>query len=253
MHLPIPTILAAMILVAAPAARAHVQLGAALDGAQEVPAVDTTATGTADFLLNPDGTLEFQITPSGLGQILGAHLHDGARGQSGGIVVDLGTTLSGTTEALSADLQAKLLAGGLYVNVHTSENQGGEIRGQVEIRSVAGTTCACETAESFGAFKSCVKKAIKALEKDERKTDDIKALKRAVAKASCGRTKAPKKAVACCMPLTPTENIVIEPLCAAVSEKACAKLGGTSRGTGSSCIPTNPCGEAASPSGAFLN
>jgi hypothetical protein len=253
MHLPIPTILAAMVLVAAPAARAHVQLGAALDGAQEVPPVATAATATATFLLNPDGTLDYQVTPSGLsGPVIMAHLHAGARGVSGAPIVTLDNGLSGTTGVLSDDAREKLLAGGLYVNLHTAENLNGEIRGQVELTSVSGTTCSCADAASPGAFKSCVKKAIKTLEKDERKGDEIKALKRYVAKSSCGKTKVPKKAVACCLPLTPDENIVIEPLCAGVSEKACTKLGGTSRGAGSTCVPTNPCATTASPSGAFL-
>jgi len=132
MHLPIPTLLAAMVLVAAPAARAHVQLGAALDGAQEVPPVATSATGTATFLLNPDGTLEYQVTPSGLsGPVIFAHLHAGARGQSGAPVVTLDNGLSGTTAVLSDDVRAQLLSGGLYVNVHTSTHPDGEIRGQI--------------------------------------------------------------------------------------------------------------------------
>jgi len=223
-------------------ATAHVQMGAALDGAQA--GTPSTGAATATFTLAPDGTLAYQIavTEALTGPVLLAHLHRAPRGQTNPTpAIPLSASLSGTTAALSDDLQAALVAGELYVNLHTAAYPGGEIRGQVELRAVDGTTCSCADAAGPGGFKKCVKGQIGRLDKEERRADGIKALKRAVAKASCGRTKAPRKAIACCLALTPDENIVVERLCAPVSEKACARLGGASGGAGSSCVPTNPC------------
>ena len=81
----------------------------------------------------------------------------------------------------------------------------------------------------------------------------VKKLKKAIKLSSCGRAKVSKKSIACCLAQTPTENLVIGKLCAPLTAKACAKKGGTSLGTGTSCLPTNPCVPPASPSGAFLD
>jgi hypothetical protein len=230
-------------------AAAHIQLGAALDGAQA--GTPSTGTATATFTLAPDDTLQYQVTTTQplSGPVIAAHLHQAPRGQSNPtplIPLDA-TTLAGTVvlkDVPNLDVEAAkaaLVAGQLYVNLHTAAYPLGEIRGQVELRAVDGTTCSCAQAASVRAFRKCVQAQIKGLEKDERRRDGIKQLKRAVAKASCGRTKVGKKAIACCLAPTPDENIVVERLCAPVSEKACGKLGGTSGGAGSSCIPTNPC------------
>ncbi len=69
---------------------------------------------------------------------------------------------------------------------------------------------------------------------------EIKALRRDVKKSSCGRTKGPKKAVACCV-REAAGNIVTDKLCLPVPEKSCATRGGTSLGAGTSCFPSNPC------------
>ena len=80
----------------------------------------------------------------------------------------------------------------------------------------------------------------------------MKAIKRAAKLSACGRKKVGKRTIACCLPQTPTEDIVIGRFCAGVTEKACTKKGGTSLGTSVSCLPDNPCTPAASPSGAFV-
>ena len=73
-------------------------------------------------------------------------------------------------------------------------------------------------------------------------------------KASCGKTKGSKNAVACCLPQTPMANVVTGRLCAALSDKKCGKIAGSiNLGAGSSCFPSNPCTPPASPSGAFLD
>ena len=113
---------------------------AKLDGAQEVPAVATTATGTASFFLNSTrDTLCVKVTTNGLsGPITLAHIHDGEAGVSGPPVVDLSTYINGgsivatiTGAQLTPTLIANLMARKHYVKVHTAANPNGEIRGQI--------------------------------------------------------------------------------------------------------------------------
>lgn len=245
-------------------AQAHVELEASLDSEQEVPtpAVGSPApTGETEIEIEePEaGTmLSYSITVQNLsGPAIAAHIHPGAPGVAGAPLFTLDhTTLAGTVGPLSETQLETLLNGGFYVNVHTAANPDGEIRGQIALKKSADT-CLCKTAATPKAFKACVRKAIKALPKDERQSDPVKALKKNFGKAACGRTKGPKKAIACCLPQTPIANIVIGELCAAVPEAACTRLGGTSLGAGSSCFANgkfqNPCLPPASPSGAFLD
>lgn len=240
-----------------PAALAHVELSATLDVAQEFPPVDTpsSATGNATLTLEEDGTLTGEVTFQNLtAPPLFAHIHVAPAGSAGAILFGLtlpspaGTsgTVTVATPALSTADQQVLFSGGMYVNFHTPDNPQGELRGQITVQP---GQCNC-TALSSGDFKKCVRNAIKGLGKEGKKDEGIKALRKTFAKASCGRTKGPKKAIACCLPLNPVENIVTDRLCAVVPDKKCDKLGGTSLGTGTSCFPTNPC--ISSPSGAFL-
>jgi hypothetical protein len=246
----LPCALVAGALLASPAA-AHVNFQVNLSAAQEVPAPDVaghTPVGTATLTLEDDLSVEYHVTVQDLtGAATLAHIHQGQPGMPGPVVVPLDqTTLEGTTRPLTDAEVRALFAGDLYVNVHTAQNPAGEIRGQI----VPPTPeCDCDTLGRKD-FRRCVRDRFKAFdEPDERKTPAAKALKKAVKKSSCGRTKGPRKAIACCLPLNPLENIVTDPLCAVVREKACAKLGGTSRGAGSSCFSGNPC----SPSPAFLD
>jgi len=72
----------------------------------------------------------------------GAHIHRGLAGTSGGIVINLVTSLDSTKKSgtfqevnnrfiLSAALKTQLAARELYVNIHTTTATGGEIRGQL--------------------------------------------------------------------------------------------------------------------------
>lgn len=120
-------------------------------GAQEVHAgVDTPASGTATFTLNADNTLDYEVTVVGIpgtlvavggGPTSAAHIHGAPAGTNGGILIFLEPldslptgppfVWSGTTAVLDQTTIDALLAGGLYVNVHTVENMGGEVRGQI--------------------------------------------------------------------------------------------------------------------------
>jgi hypothetical protein len=110
-----------------------------LNGAGEVPPVNSTASGVGLLAYSPGNfTIRYYIVVNGLsGPITAAHIHSGAAGANGPVVVPLSqglpNVLSGTlnTPSLPSDFFQKLIAGTLYVNVHTAANPGGEIRGQL--------------------------------------------------------------------------------------------------------------------------
>jgi hypothetical protein len=137
---------------------------AQLIGANEVPAVQSAGRGVARFTLSRDGnSLRYTLKVSRVMHAEGGHIHLGAAGANGEIVVDLmnsgpmrmnrrgfsahgvltaaqlGGSLAGHT---LADLVAQMNAGTTYVNVHSDDgvappNTGpgdfpdGEIRGQI--------------------------------------------------------------------------------------------------------------------------
>lgn len=110
-----------------------------LTGANEVPANATTGGGYAFGDLAPDGTFSGNAVVSGLaGPILASHIHQGAAGSNGPILLPATsiTTIGDQTfidfeGMLTADQQAALVAGNLYVNVHTQAIPSGEVRGQL--------------------------------------------------------------------------------------------------------------------------
>ncbi len=125
---------------------------AALDGGQENPPVDGEGSGTGVFVWDGEG-LHYWVTVDGLtGDIRAAHFHNAAAGENGGVVRGITDSFDGNTAAgvwtstddspLTSERVGELLAGNLYVNVHTAAHGGGEIRGQVVltsgVRMVAG-------------------------------------------------------------------------------------------------------------------
>ena len=120
-----------------------VRMTATLDGGQQNPPLTISATGTAALNWDGDG-LRYRITVSGLsGAIGGAHFHSAPAGQNGGVVHNItssfsGNTASGIWPGPPADMLVELLAGNLYLNVHTGDNPGGEVRGQVGMVSGVG-------------------------------------------------------------------------------------------------------------------
>ncbi|MBI4659046.1 MAG: cadherin domain-containing protein [Verrucomicrobia bacterium] len=115
---------------------------AILDGASERPnPVTTSASGAAVAALE-GSQLIFEIAYEGLsGVATGAHIHGPATAeQTAGVMIDLepfaiggfGTAgeLKGTVTLTSGQLSA-ISSGQAYVNIHTSANSGGEIRGQL--------------------------------------------------------------------------------------------------------------------------
>jgi hypothetical protein len=230
-----------------------------MTAAAEVPPpsnVPAAAGGTATLELEDDMTLNYEVTVHDLtGPALLAHIHEAPVGQAppNNIVFTFSktsdTTFMGTTRALTPDEVQKLRSGAYYVNVHTMANLAGEIRGQIDsVQDVVGT-CSCQSL-SRKDFRKCVAGEIKKLDKSQKKSAEIKALRRAVKKSSCGLTATPKKKpLACCLPQNDVAGIVTDILCAPVKKDAqCTTLAGTLQQVG--CVP-NPC--AASPSGAFLD
>ena len=70
------------------------------------------------------------------GQAVAAHIHKGAAGVAGAVVVPLcGPCRNGQNArtAIDHDLAEALEQGGYYINVHTAKNAGGEIRGQLKL------------------------------------------------------------------------------------------------------------------------
>jgi len=105
-----------------------------LSGAEEVPPVQATGSGEGTIRVNSDGTVTGEVKTTGVEGTM-AHIHQGAKGQNGPVIIPL--TKSGDTYTVPAGAklnEAQIKAykeGGLYVNVHTAKNKGGEVRGQL--------------------------------------------------------------------------------------------------------------------------
>jgi hypothetical protein len=107
---------------------------ATLDQAQETPPSGSAATGTAEvWLSEPENVITYEVDTVGLAASTAAHIHAGAVGVAGPVVVGLNGAaprFCGAAVLAAADVVA-LKASGLYFNVHTAAFPGGEIRGQI--------------------------------------------------------------------------------------------------------------------------
>lgn len=123
-------------LLLAGLAAAQDYYAATLDGAQEVPPVATAARGWSVVRFEPaTSTVRIFVFHDGLsGAPTAAHLHQGAFGVNGGVIVPLVASAPNTftaTAALAPAQATALATNGTYLNVHTAAFPGGEIRGQV--------------------------------------------------------------------------------------------------------------------------
>jgi Cu/Zn superoxide dismutase len=139
---------------------------AALDTAQVNDAVTTTGSGTGTFTLT-DAGLVFHVTVDSLtGPILNIHFHHATTGEDGPVVHGIFPELVGNTatgvwtpeddEPLTDELVRELVAGNLYVNVHTTAYSNGEIRGQVLLREGAEFTARLDAAQEDGVTEEGV-------------------------------------------------------------------------------------------------
>ena len=118
--------------------RNMVQYAIDLSGQEEVPSSNTQATAQASVLVNlVTGDVQGDIMVTGL-VATAAHIHDAFAGTNGSVLVpfvqdavDPSLFAIAPGALLDAAGIDKLLAGGLYVNVHSAAAPGGEIRGQI--------------------------------------------------------------------------------------------------------------------------
>lgn len=131
--------LAALVLGVASAwgLAAHAaEISVTLSGAQEVPPVNTTARGSVVVKINDDGSVNGSVYTSA---VMGtaAHIHSGAAGMNGPVVLPLTKGADGTWSVpdgakLTPAQLGMFKSGELYVNVHSAAHPDGEIRGQLK-------------------------------------------------------------------------------------------------------------------------
>ncbi len=112
-----------------------------LTGAQQVPPVQTSGSGTASITYDPATRgVSWSITYTGLSTpVTMAHFHGpAATGKNAGVQVWLSKKGAASVpspiegQATLTPAEAKeFMAGQMYVNVHTKAHPGGAIRGQV--------------------------------------------------------------------------------------------------------------------------
>jgi hypothetical protein len=128
-----------------------------LSGDQEVPPADTRARGQAVFQLSKDGTeLSYKVILANIQNVTMAHIHFAPAEVNGPVVAWLypsspppqlipgrfnGVLAEGVITSANlvgplagqdlSDLIDLMLEGNTYVNVHTSQFPGGEVRGQI--------------------------------------------------------------------------------------------------------------------------
>ena len=129
-------------LLTLPAYGAIYDLTSTIDGFQS----DTLSSGTGSASMSYDdlsGLFSWDISWSGMsGPATAMHFHGpAAPGVSAGVEVNIGaisglTSPSAGSTTISSAQGADLLAELWYINIHTAEFGGGEIRGQVEVSAV---------------------------------------------------------------------------------------------------------------------
>ena len=125
-----------------------VEFRATINAAQEVPATTSAATGTAIMLYDVRAnTFDLLVSINGITNTLAAsHVHEAAAGSNGGVVTNLGAeavyarsgnSLSGNFRSVAyGGDKLTLLQGGAYLNFHSAQFPGGEVRGQLIARPV---------------------------------------------------------------------------------------------------------------------
>ncbi|MCG7202871.1 CHRD domain-containing protein [Streptomyces arenae] len=123
-----------------------VVLAASLRGADEVPVAGKPAVGDKDgaaleFIQVKGDKVTVAVTWRGTGRPTDLHIHQGAKGTNGGVVIDFGKVLkkikghtaTGSVKVTDQALLGRLTAdpGAFYANLHTAEFPGGAVRGQL--------------------------------------------------------------------------------------------------------------------------
>jgi hypothetical protein len=133
---------------------------ATVSGANEAPTpVTAPGSGTAIFAVTLDTFFAFRLDVATIDSPTVAHIHQGAAGVPGGVIVTLYTGptrglaytgvlgqnqlkpsqltqlpagFGGTPRARFDSLLVLMRTGGVYVNVHSRSNPGGHMRGQIQ-------------------------------------------------------------------------------------------------------------------------
>jgi len=123
--------------VCAPGLAATTKIETHLAGAAEVPGPGKGA-GTATLTFDSDkGQVCYMLMASGTDAPTMAHIHKGAAGVAGGVVVALAPPATGMSEGcapLAADVLADIVAhpANYYVNIHSAAFPAGTMRGQLK-------------------------------------------------------------------------------------------------------------------------
>ena len=127
---------------------------APINGENSVPAKDTKAVGEVIVNISKDETtVHYKVMVANIENVVASHFHMAPPGSNGGIVVPLfanpnpqpsgpmngimaegDITASDVVGALVGDLDGFIEAirsGNIYINIHTTANPGGEIRGNL--------------------------------------------------------------------------------------------------------------------------
>lgn len=135
----LPSLLAAAIAAVALAGCAGMgggRGGQQLSGDEEVPPVSTSASGSGNIAVADDGSVSGSVNTRGIKGTM-AHIHVGAAGANGPVIVPLQQTSDGVWSVpagakLTGEQLVRYKAGDLYVNVHSDAHKGGEIRAQLK-------------------------------------------------------------------------------------------------------------------------
>lgn len=130
-----------------------------LSGAEEVPARSTGANGSAQFIVEGN-QITYAIEIDDITSIIQAHIHTGAPGVNGPVrlflypappatlpaplvtVTDKTILVEATVDSSFVngvtyeELLAAMRSGNAYVNVHTTQFPGGEMRGTVRVQAI---------------------------------------------------------------------------------------------------------------------
>ena len=124
-----------LLLLVSASLRAEQPISITLNGAAEVPPVDTSAIASGQFTVLPDHTVSGSIKISGMVPTM-AHIHEAAVGKNGPAIITLSKSPDDSyavpAGARLSEAQYKSYAtGNLYVNVHSAQYPDGEIRAQL--------------------------------------------------------------------------------------------------------------------------
>ena len=125
-----------------------------LSGNEEVPPVQTDATGSAKFTAPHFDNIGYSVNITNMDKVTAAHIHSGKQGENGPILVTLFKAETPSSEPINGnlasgnitnanlegpmagktvmDLTKSMELGETYVNVHSEEHPNGEIRGQIQ-------------------------------------------------------------------------------------------------------------------------